>query len=243
MKKPVVKDILVRAIPFGKSFQSLKKADESPKDNYFDPDLLSRKFINIGRGMVNKGGSHPISTRLLDYHLSHGSYSLMTAHNPMGSAQSPEQNSEANIQLENDLKQQGAVYHKVKGKYGGNEEESFMVHHTANTHPKQLEAIAKKHGQESIFHSVRGENKLAYVNGPSEGLHRKGQGYARNVNAKDDFSQIKNAPKSKFSLNVDWDKMHKSESEHTRTYEIESEEGHKHSISFHVDHNKFHQDA
>lgn len=175
---------------------------------FFNQALLGRKSITTGHKEAVEPGAHRITPLALSHHLKGGSFSLLTAQNPMGQAGTSKSNEEANTALEGDLKSSGAIYHEVRGKYGSNEEQSYMVHHTESVTPDKLQGFAKKYGQESIVHSSQGNHEMVHVNGEHEGKHFKGEGFKRVPNAQDNFSELENHPQKKFSLNFNFDNMH-----------------------------------
>jgi hypothetical protein len=180
---------------------------------YFEPALLARKKIATGHGEIDQPGAQRITPNALHHHLKTGSFTILTAQNPMGKEATPESNHAANKSLEADLQAHGAIYHHVKGKYGPNEEHSFMVHHTSSVSPHVLEGLGKKYQQESVIHSASGHHRLVHVNGENDGHHFKGAGYTRTPDATENFSLANddgvNNPQKKFSLNINFDQMHR----------------------------------
>jgi hypothetical protein len=191
-----------------KGAKQLKQpAPPEASESFYHPELLGRTKINTGHAEVELG-KHPITTEALHHHLKSGSYSLLTAQNPMGQSASPEENAKSNKSLTTDLAAHGAVYHPVKGKYGSNEEQSFLVHHTKSVTPELLEGFAKKYNQESVIHSSQGHHQMKYVNGDNTGKHLKGSSYQSVPEATDNYSAAGKSPSKKFSLNFNWDQLH-----------------------------------
>lgn len=211
--------VMKKSYTFEVTDQPLTKAEKKlpPQANaaikpvpgqFFHPDLLSRKTVNLGYGDVTTAGHHPVSEEGLHHHLTSGSYSLLTAHNPSGIKTSPEENMANNQKLQADLDRSGAVYHKVKGTYGGNEEQSYLVHHTRDVQPHHIEELGRKYGQESVIHSSLGQHKMVYVTGPNAGKHNKGAGHSIVPRANENYSQIGSNPNQKFSLDFNFDSLH-----------------------------------
>jgi hypothetical protein len=230
----------------GMSWQDLFKTEEAgpPKASFFHPAHLARTSIHIGTTPLSTPGAHPITKHALEHHLDHGSMSFITAHNPGGQKLSDHANALRNTQLEHDLIRHGAIYHRVKGKYGGHTEDSFMIHHTRTFTPEHAEQLARKYGQESVLHTSNGQHQLKYVTGDKMGKHHPGKGYTKNIKASDNFSHPANKPKEKFSANLNWDELKQSESakeersKKSRLFEIQTEDGDVHEVEFNIDDDK-----
>lgn len=132
--------------------------------------------------------------------------------------------------LRQDLVNSGLDHTEVEGHYGG-KEKTFLVHHHAqpktatpkrvfthstfmvhHTHPSEhstIRDLAKKHGQQSVIHSMGGNHECHYVSGAGAGTHNKGTGHVVMPEAKDYYTKVQH-PKSttKFQLNLDWDTKH-----------------------------------
>lgn len=72
---------------------------------------------------------------------------VITAHNPGAKKAQSDENAKANKELEEDLKKIGLEYEKIKGKFNGIEEDSFLV---KNAKLSILKNLAKKYKQHSI---------------------------------------------------------------------------------------------
>jgi Protein of unknown function (DUF3293) len=118
-----------------------------------------------------------------------------------------EQVSARTKKLEQELKDLGLKYMKVKGKYNGGSEDSFMVFHAD---PEQMNALGKKFNQDSVIHTEEGKNRLHYTTGENEGKHHKGEGHVMVPEAEDNFSELTTADgkKMKFNLGLDFGKLH-----------------------------------
>jgi ADP-ribose pyrophosphatase YjhB (NUDIX family) len=156
------------------------------------------------------GGHTEISSKDLDETLKNGKYSIISAgRNPANAEDrglTDDQVKERYKRLEQDLKDKGYKYTKVKGHYGG-EEESFLVQHAD---PKEMNELGKKYNQDSVIHSDKGENKLHFTTGENADKHHKGKGYEEVPDAKDYYSVINTSDgqQKKFSLNLDFGKHH-----------------------------------
>jgi hypothetical protein len=204
------------------SWQQLKKNEQL----FFHSELMNRKQVWGGRQYHGSGHVKPTHDTLRS-HLHEGSFSILTAHNPMAQKLTPFQNALRNNVLEKELKDTGAVYHKIKGKYG-NEEDSFLIHHTASLSPAKAEELAKNHGQESLLHSSKGRHQLKYVNGPNTGTAEHGSGYTFDPNLHDFYSQLPGKPETKWQAHLG-----KADDFKKLGYEFEMEDGKKHTIHFH----------
>lgn len=77
------------------------------------------------------------------------SYALMTAENPYGEEHGTLENSDFNDKLEQQLKTSGLGYIKVKGKFFGNVEHSYLI---PNISQAAAVNLGKKYGQFSIIY-------------------------------------------------------------------------------------------
>jgi hypothetical protein len=84
----------------------------------------------------------------------------------------------------NYLNSQGEKAEILDGKYGTNQR-SIMVHFPKNI--KGLNQLAKDCGQESVLHSVDGEHKFHFLNGPEEGNIKIGKGTRFHKEEPEDF--------------------------------------------------------
>lgn len=75
------------------------------------------------------------------------SVGIITAHNPQGEKAGEKDNHKANQSLWNDLRAAGYDPWSIKGKYAGNEEDSFLV---PNISRDKLVSFAKKYDQEAV---------------------------------------------------------------------------------------------
>lgn len=159
------------------------------------------------------GGHVGLHSKDLDESLKNGKYSLISAgRNPNNSedrALTDDHIKERYKRLEQDLKDKGYKYSKVKGHYGG-EEESFMVHHADQEHMNEL---GMKYNQDSVIHSDDGKHKMHFTTGDNSGMHHKGEGFQEVPDAKDYYSVINttDGQQKKFSLNFDFGKHHKAD--------------------------------
>ena len=141
------------------------------------PDLQNRREIQTGGGSIIKETKPGVCNLMLgglEHNLAHGSFSVVTAANPMGNPLSLEENTARNEKLRADLKAAGAISHKVWGVYTNDagitsSEPSFMVHHTAGITPAFIDHLAHKYNQESDLHYTLGRTTIRYTDGPKKG--------------------------------------------------------------------------
>lgn len=156
------------------------------------------------------GGHVELHSKDLDEALKNGKYSIISAGRNPNNAEdrglTDEKINERYKRLEQDLKDKGHKYTKVKGHYGG-EEDSLMVFHAD---PKEMNELGKKYNQDSVIHSDKGDNKLHFTTGEYSDKHHKGKGFEEVPDAKDFYSVIttSDGQKKKFSLNLDFGKHH-----------------------------------
>ena len=214
-------------------------------NNHHIPNITSMKPYHQHRQMIeiaenryaNTPGKYRISKDKLKHHLTHGSYSMLTAANPQSSELSPKENSKRMADLETDLKGIGAVYHSATGVWDGKPEPSLMVHHKGDVTPKKLEELAQKHGQTAILHSTENQHTMKYVHGENAGLHEKGEGHQVDDNFQDDYTHIKRA--GKFRNHIDFGKFHKAVKRGFH-FVIPTEEGEV-KITHYVNQGKYHK--
>ena len=172
-----------------------------------------------------QAGSVRLSRQELEHHLQNGGLTFMTAENPNAQQLHPRDNATRNRMLERDLSRMGARFHRVKGRYGGNEENSYMIFHDGQVTPEAIEKLGAKYGQESVLHSIRGEHRLKYVSGPNAGNYHPGMGYTMDQDAPDFYSKARGVP-LKFTANLDFGTTMKSEhAKHDRSFEVETSDG------------------
>lgn len=98
-------------------------------------------------------------------------------HFSMVSAQlSGKHNEEAHASLKNDLMQHGFKPQEADGNYGYPEKVFVVPHKGSDSDQRTIEQIGWKHKQDSVIHSLKGKNRLAFKDGQSwEGKgHREG---------------------------------------------------------------------
>lgn len=76
------------------------------------------------------------------------SYALMTAENPFGEEHGPKENALYNKKLEGKLREMGLGFYKVKGKFFGNNEHSYLI---PNISEEDSKTLGKEFGQESVI--------------------------------------------------------------------------------------------
>ena len=135
-------------------------------------------------------------------------YSIITAESPRFEAK----DKGGNKALEGELKSKGYKYELITGKYdeSGKVENGFLIHHADPAHVNQL---GEKYGQESVIHSESNVHKMHYTNGPKAGQHHKGEGITiHDKEPKNYYSTVtRGGKKTHFTLNFDFDKLHKTE--------------------------------
>ncbi len=115
--------------------------------------------------------SHPV--------LTHGMYGIMSGDNPQARPTVPGGH-HALIGAVNNLH---LPFEEVQGHYG-QPERSLLIH---NVSEAQLKQLGKDFGQESVIHSVGGNHRLHYVNGPRAGHYQEGRGMEMFSKPPEDF--------------------------------------------------------
>ena len=130
----------------------------------------------------------------------------MTAENPMH----PVSMQGGNQALENELNKKGFKFHKIKGKYGGNPENSYLIE---NPDHDAIIDLGKKLGQDSVIVSKNGQHKMVYTNGPDTGKHHLGNSIETFDNPPEDYysTGVDNGKPFHFSINFDMDTKHQDE--------------------------------
>lgn len=136
---------------------------------------------------------------------------------------SDEEIAEREESLKNDLDTLGFQYVPIKGKYGS-EGNSFLVK-VPREKKSALLALGKKYNQDSVLHSQDGENALIYTTGPHQGKENRGAGFEYKPEADDYYSEYvdPNGKPIKFSMNLDFDKLHELKEEVAPTHYTKSE--------------------
>lgn len=130
----------------------------------------------------------------------------MTAENPMH----PVSMQGGNAALEKELTSKGLKFHKIKGKYGGNPENSYLIE---NPDHDAIIELGKKFGQDSVIVSKNGQHKMVYTNGPDVGKHHSGNSIETfDAEPQDYFSTgVDKGKPFHFSINFDMDTKHGDE--------------------------------
>ena len=133
-------------------------------------------------------------------------FAIMTAENPMH----PVSMQGGNAALEKELTSKGFKFHKIKGKYGGNPENSYLIE---NPDHRAIIELGKKFGQDSVIVSKNGQHKMVYTNGPDAGKHHLGNSIETfDTEPQDYFSTGMDKGKPfHFSINFDMDTKHGDE--------------------------------
>lgn len=175
------------------------------------PEAKHLKHLLPKEGM---GGHVTAHSRDLKNALERGPVSIISAGRNNSAAQdrgmTDEQVSQRSKKLEQDLKDAGLKYMKVKGKYNGGSEDSFAVFHAD---PEKMNELGKKYNQDSVIHTEGGKNRLHYTTGENEGKHHKGSGHVMVPEAEDNFSEANTSDgkKMKFNLGLDFGKLHEKD--------------------------------
>lgn len=87
---------------------------------------------------------------------------IITANNPHATPTPQEENNRLNRELMNDLRSRNYGPMVIKGKYGGNMEDSFLVPHISRS---DLVELGKKYGQEAVIWGKKetNENGVPYI--------------------------------------------------------------------------------
>ena len=133
-------------------------------------------------------------------------FAIMTAENPMH----PVSMQGGNAALEKELTSKGLKFHKIKGKYGGNPENSYLIE---NPDHQAIIDLGKKFGQDSVIVSKNGQHKMVYTNGPDVGKHHLGNSIETfDTQPQDYFSTgVDRGKPFHFSINFDMDTKHDDE--------------------------------
>jgi hypothetical protein len=133
-------------------------------------------------------------------------FAIMTAENPMH----PVSMQGGNAALEKELTSKGIKFHKIKGKYGGNPENSYLIE---NPDHDAIIDLGKKFGQDSVIVSKNRRHKMVYTNGPDEGKYHLGNSIETfDKEPQDYFSTgVNNGKPFHFSINFDMDTKHGDE--------------------------------
>ena len=120
-------------------------------------------------------------------------WAVITAENPANKTATAQDNADANAKLEADLKAGGYDYTAVTGKYGGPEENSFVV---TGISPEDARALRDKYGQDSILTNQGFEHADGSIT-PSTGVMEHPS------DAEDYYTQMPDG--TKWASQIDWD--------------------------------------
>jgi hypothetical protein len=202
------------------------------------PKYMQREGIQtVGTAQAKRPGQYQLDADNLKHHLTHGSYSILSAGNPNAQKMSDAENAKRHESLKQDLNQLGGIYHEGKGVYGGHSEPVIMVHHRGNVTPEAIEQLGAKYGQEAVFHSNANNHELKYVTGNQAGQHHKGAGHEFSHSFEDNYTEIPKA--GKFQGNVDFDNVNKSDRKQLLHYEFPLAYGKKAKVIHSVNHNHY----
>jgi 8-oxo-dGTP pyrophosphatase MutT (NUDIX family) len=182
--------------------------DEPKPTKEVKPEAKHLKHLLPKEGM---GGHVTAHSRDLKNALDRGPFSLISSgrnhKNADDRGMTDEQVSHRSKKLEQDLKDSGHKYMKVKGKYNGGSHDSFLTFHAK---PEHMDELAKKYNQESVIHSEDGKHRQHFVNGDKAGKHYKGEGHVMVPDAEDNFTEANTSDgkKMKFTLGMDQGKLH-----------------------------------
>lgn len=117
---------------------------------YEVPEETGAKFMPKTAESEHAATLEDFTPEKLPQILDKDNWAILTAENPNGKALSAEENAARNAKLESDLRSKGLEFLPVKGKYGGNSENSFIV---LGVSPDQAHAIGNKFEQQSVLTS------------------------------------------------------------------------------------------
>jgi diguanylate cyclase (GGDEF)-like protein len=127
---------------------------------------------------------------------------MLTAQDPHW----PVQTSGENYALEQELKQRGLKFEKIKGRYA-TDENSFLIH---DPDLDSMRDLGKRYGQDSVLYSDGGKHKLVYTNGPHDGMYHPGEGHIVHPHEPERYfsTVIHNGQPQHFTFNIDFDQLH-----------------------------------
>lgn len=127
---------------------------------------------------------------------------MLTAEDPHWPVHTPGENHA----LEQELKERGLKYEKIKGKYA-TDENSFLIHEP-DIHV--MRDLGKRYGQDSVLYSDAGKHKLLYTNGPHEGNYHPGEGHVEHPEEPERYfsTVFHNGKPTHFTYNINFDQLH-----------------------------------
>jgi 8-oxo-dGTP pyrophosphatase MutT (NUDIX family) len=184
------------------------KESKLPAKDKIKPLAGHLKHLHPKEGMGGHVQPHSNDLKLA---LERGPFSMISADKNSKDAEdrgmTDEQVSKRSRKLEEDLKDLGHKYTKVKGKTNGSTNDSFLVYHAD---PEKMNELGKKYNQENVIHSSEGANRMHFTNGKNDGKHHKGSKHSMVPDAEDNFSEVSTSDgkRQKFNLNLDFGKLH-----------------------------------
>ena len=180
-----------------------------------DPATFAAYKQKVARRPQGQGG--PVELTLADVAtaLKQGRYALLSAgrnpNNAQDMALTDEQIGQRSAALQQDLVGAGYMFTPSEGKYGGEQEDSFLVM-AHETETKDVVALGAKYNQDSIIVADKGQQQMIFTSGENAGMALRGQGFAPLPDDSPEYTKIEveGGQSVKFSLNFDWDNMHKA---------------------------------
>lgn len=180
-----------------------------------DPATFAAYKQKVARRPQGQGGPVELTAADVAIALKQGRYALLSAgRNPNNAgdmALSDEQINQRSAVLQQDLVSAGYMFTPSEGKYGGEQEDSFLVM-AHETETEDVVALGRKYNQDSIIVADKGQQQMIFTSGENAGLAIRGQGFAPLPDDSPEYTkiQVEGGQSVKFSLNFDWDNMHKA---------------------------------
>lgn len=109
------------------------------------------------------------------------------------------------------LNEKGYKTEVISGKYGGEKEDSIIVHNVKQDQIEHLDSLASSLGQDSSIVSNGYDHEMHYLHGKNKGLHHKGQGTVLHTKEPEDYySTLSNG--THFTHAFDFDNLHSESS-------------------------------
>jgi hypothetical protein len=195
-------------------FDDHQKNHPNSKISYEDfKSLRNRESVDTLRVKgkpvhTQKTGATAVDKESLHHHLKRGSFSMLSAENAHAKKMTPEENAARTERLKKKLTDMGAIFHEGKGHFFGNDENSFMVHHTKNVSPAMIEDLGREFEQHSVIHSTDGHHHLKPLHEKDAKDEMKGSGFVSGKHLKKIYTEFPNTSKLKMRLSSHKPKYH-----------------------------------
>lgn len=113
---------------------------------------FARMLLKEEKGVLKEKKFSSVARVLRGQHSKIKSYVMITAENPYGEEHGKIENQHYNKKLEQDLKNRKLGFIKIRGKFGGNTEHSYIV---MNANANTSRELGKKFGQHSIIYGEK----------------------------------------------------------------------------------------